>query len=1396
MNDLDTTSSTHDDVDPGELEIAVVGMAGRFPGADDVEQLWANLRDGVESIVRYSADELRAAGADPALTEHPGFVPAGAPLAGIEGFDAAFFGIPPREAALMDPQHRLFLECAWHALEHAGYDPAACPGRVGIYAGAALSTYLLCNLYRGQSLVAAEDGLQLMLGNDKDFMVSRASYKLGLRGPSCVIQTACSTSLVAVHMACQALLGGEADVALAGGASIMLPQGQGYVFQEGSILAPDGRCRAFDAEARGTVVGNGIGLVVLKRLIDARADGDTIHAVIKGSAVNNDGDLKVSFTAPRIDGQAEVIRAAHLAAGVDPATIGYVEAHGTGTPMGDPIEVAALHQAFGPLPPRSCALGSIKTNIGHLNTAAGIAGLIKAVLSLEHGVIPPTVGFTRPNPALELERGPFHVNARRIEWPAGATPRRAGVSSFGIGGTNAHVVLEEPGVLPREPSPVQPRLLVISARSEAALERATDRLADHLERHPELEPADVAYTLAHGRHAFAHRRALVCERLDEATVRLRGRDPHALVSGVADPARGVAFMFPGQGAQHAGMARGLYGSDRAFTEALDRCAELARPELGRDLRDVVLTAGGDDALANTALTQPALFAVEYALACSWQRVGIAPVAMIGHSVGEYVAACLAGVLALPAAITLVCTRARLMAALPAGAMLSVAAAAAEIVDRLPPHVELAADNGPRACVVSGPRAAIDAAEQALTAMGTGCRRLRVSHAFHSSMMDPLVDTLTSVVRHLELRPPAIPYVSNVTGTWITAAQATDPGYWFEHLRRPVRFAMGLGTLVRELRPTLLEVGPGRTLGALARQQPETHALPVLASLRHPQEDRSDVEHALRTLGQLFVAGHAIDWAAAHPPESARRVPLPGYAFEARRHWVAAAPWSVGASISSVEPEPSPQPARPVGTVVAPGDEHERAIHEIWRELLGSESLGIHDDFFELGGQSLLASQLCARVGQRFGVHVPVRALFHAPTVARLAAYLAAGRDELERDDRAVLLADAELDPAIVVEGARPAAADAATVLVTGATGFLGAFLVDALVSRTRAHIVCLARGDDPARVRQRILEHLHGLRLPVEAIAPRLEIVVGDLGAPGLGLQPAVLEELGERIDAIYHAGAWVNFTYPYAALRDANVLGTREIIRLACRGRIKPLHMISTAAVFASPEYDGGPPILEDAPVRGSTALRGYEQSKWVAEQLVVAAGARGLPTTIHRPATVTGHTRTGAANLRDFSLRMLLGCIELGAWPQLELRFSMAPVDHVAAAIVHLSGRPESVGKAFHCTHPHALTMPELVDVVADLGYPLPVVPYAEWRERLVGAVQARPDHPLTPFVPLFGVRHHEPSIAFDCRNVVAGLADGGLVCPPLDAAMLRATLSYLAETAPALSPSRPPRDANHRK
>ncbi|MEM9455615.1 MAG: thioester reductase domain-containing protein [Myxococcota bacterium] len=1395
-----TTDSTVSPADRDELEIAVVGMAGRFPGADDVEQLWANLRDGVESVTTFSDAELRAAGAPSSLCDQPGFVPAGAPLADVDCFDAPFFGISPREAELMDPQHRVFLECAWHALEHAGYDPRGCPGLVGVYAGAALSTYLLSNLYHGQSLLTDGDGFSMFLGNDKDFMASRVSYKLGLRGPSCVVQTACSSSLVAVHMACQALLGGEADMALAGGVSIMLPQGQGYLYQEGSIVSPDGHCRAFDANAGGTVIGNGVGLVVLKRLTDVIDDGDTIHAVIKGSAINNDGNIKVSFTAPRVDGQVDVIRAAHLVAGVEPATIGYVEAHGTGTPMGDPIEVAALNQAFGSLPRGTCALGSIKTNIGHLNTAAGIAGLIKAVLAVSHGQIPPSLGFRRANPAIDFDDGPFYVAERGQAWPSGSAPRRAGVSSFGIGGTNAHVVVEQAPASRGRSAPAGPQLLVLSARSEEALERATDRLALHLERHPELDLADVASTLATGRHAFSHRRAVVCEHLLDASRSLRARDPDALLFGVAEQERDLVFMFPGQGSQHVGMARGLHGVDPTFTSVFDRCAEQLRPLLGLDLREALYsTSASEDALAQTTLTQPALFCVEYALARAWQHHGVTPSAMIGHSVGEYVAACLAGVFSLSDALSLVVTRARLMAAQPPGAMLTVAHDAAEVAPLLPPGAEIAAENGPRACVVSGPFAALDAAERSLAAEGLTARRLKVSHAFHSAMMASLAEPLLNAMQRIELRPPAIPYISNVTGTWVTDQQATDPTYWFEHLRRPVRFSTGMGTILRELRPTLLEVGPGRTLGALARQRPESRGVPVLASMRHPREERADVEHWARTLGQLFVAGHTIDWAAVHPAGSRRRIPVPGYPFDRRRYWCdaragALVPRTNGPRDERPEDDRDIAPAarhpRPAGAsaYAPPRDEHERRICEIWQDLLGIERVGVHDDFFELGGQSLLASQLCARLGQQLEQPVPVRVLFEAPTIERLAARLAQGVAATKRPDHALPLADASLDLQLDLAGRPRVEGEASCVLLTGATGFLGAALVEELAARTRAQILCLVRGPDAGRARERLLDHLAGLRIATSLVEPRLEVVAGDLCQPRLGLRAADFDALARRVDAIYHAGAWVNFTYPYSVLRDTNVIGTRTIIHLACAHRLKPLHFISTAAVFSSSRYEKIRGIPEDAPVQGSADLRGYDQTKWVAEQLVSEARARGLPAAIYRPAAVTGHSRTGACNLRDLSLRMLLGCIELGAWPRLDMKFHMAPVDYVAGAIVHLSCKPESLGKAFHCTSARPVGLDQLVERVAALGYPLPVVPYQRWRERLVAATRARPDHPLAPFVPLFVESRLPPSIDLDCQNFTRGIADSDLVCPSLDAAALRTTFAYLAQADDELCPPAP--------
>jgi acyl transferase domain-containing protein len=902
------------------LEIAIVGMAGRFPGARDVEAFWRNLRDGVESVSFFSDDELLASGVPRAWLTDPRLVRAAAVLDEADLFDAAFFGYSPREAELMDPQQRVFLECAWEALEDAGYDSLRYPGLIGVYGGVGANRYAF-NLLSRPELIGAIGGQQLFISNDKDFLCTRVSYKLSLEGPSVVVQSACSTSLVAVHLACQALVAGECDLALAGGVAISFPQKTGYLYSEGGILSPDGHCRAFDRNARGSVGGQGVGLVVLKRLESALEDGDTIRAVILGSALNNDGAAKAGYTAPRVDGQARVIRSAHLAAEVDPATITYVETHGTATELGDPIEIAALTQAFRAGTDRRgfCALGSVKTNIGHLDNAAGIAGLIKVTLALQHRELPPSLHFEEPHPELHLAESPFCVQTQRAPWPAGPTPRRAGLSSFGIGGTNAHLVLEEAPPAPPAEAPARAwQILPLSARTEPALEKAMERLAGRLRRLAGagelLELMDVAYTLQVGRREMEHRAALVCRDLQEAAEILEERDPRRLRTGSAGPGRpSVAFLLPGLGDHHAGMGLGLYRGEPTFREAVDRCAEILRPELKLDLRellypergsepDMAAQAGdgsldlrrmlrpepraGDGGLERTALAQPALFVLEYALAQLWMSWGIRPRALLGYSLGEYTAACLAGVLPLEGALLLVARRARSIQALPAGAMLAVPLPEGELQPYLGADLSLAAVNGPALCVAAGPPEAVMELADRLAAEGILSRPLRTSHAFHSCMMEPVAAELRSLMRSLQLSPPSIPYLSNVTGTWIQAFEATDPDFWVRHLLQPVRFGDGVSEIFREPGWLLLEVGPGRSLGSLALQHAAAGPERVVAaSLSAEHERREDAEVLLEAVARLWLAGAPVDWQALHQGKRRRRVPLSTYPFERQRFWI-------------------------------------------------------------------------------------------------------------------------------------------------------------------------------------------------------------------------------------------------------------------------------------------------------------------------------------------------------------------------------------------------------------------------------------------------------------------------------------------------------------------------------
>jgi phthiocerol/phenolphthiocerol synthesis type-I polyketide synthase E len=881
------------------LGIAVIGMAGRFPGAENVDEFWRNLCAGVESVTYFSDEELRQAGVPEAELAEAHYVKAAPVLKDIELFDAGFFGYTPLEARLMDPQQRLLLEVAWEALENAGHAPqagASEEGPIAVFTGARMSTYLFYLLGQRAAL-QPQDRLLVEIGNDVSSLATRLSYRLDLRGPSYMVQTACSTSLAAVHLACQSLLLGECKMALAGASVVMVPHRVGYHHEPGSMLSPDGHCRPFDAGAGGTVFGSGVGMVVLKRLADAQADGERILAVVRGSAVNNDGAYKASFTAPSVEGQTEVILEALACAGVDADTVSYLEAHGTGTPLGDPIEILALTNAYRASTDRRgfCQLGTVKGNLGHLDAAAGMAGFIKTVLALGHRQLPPSLHFTKPNPQIDFPASPFVVNTQLRPW-TGPAPLRAGVSAFGFGGTNTHVILEE--APPAEPSTKSERpwqLLVWSARSAAALEAATADLAAWLRQHLETPLADVAFTLQVGRRDFDHRRVLVCRSTEEAAAALEARASERLLTGVRKSGEPpVAFLFPGQGAQHANMARELYETEPVFREEVDRALAALRPHLGFDLGPLLFPApsGVEEAnrrLTETALTQPALFVIEYALARLWMSWGLKPEAMIGHSIGEYVAACLAGVFSLEDALGLVAARGRLMQGLPAGGMLSVPLSEAEVVPLLASYggrLALAAVNGPALCVVAGPLEAVAALEERLAAGDVPARRLHTSHAFHSQMMEPIVEEFAGLVRRVKRSAPQIPYVSNVTGTWITAEEATDPRYWARHLREAVRFGRGVETLLATPGRILLEVGPGQTLGTLARQQPAAADHLVLATLRHPQrQEMSDAAQILLSLGRMWLAGAPVAWKALHARERRCRVPLPTYPFERQRYWV-------------------------------------------------------------------------------------------------------------------------------------------------------------------------------------------------------------------------------------------------------------------------------------------------------------------------------------------------------------------------------------------------------------------------------------------------------------------------------------------------------------------------------
>jgi phthiocerol/phenolphthiocerol synthesis type-I polyketide synthase E len=980
--------------------IAVVGMAARFPGANTLSGFWDNLRRGEESIVTLSEDDLLAEGIpEKALANHA-YVRRAALMDGIDEFDADFFGFTPQVARSTDPQHRLFLQTAWHAIEDAGYDPADIEGSVGVYATSTTSGYLLHNIMSnhdpnvvmGQGITF--DMVNLSLQNDKDYLATKVAHAFNLRGPALSVQTACSSALVAVHLACQSILNGECEMALAGGASLRIPHHVGYWYAPGSMVSPTGHCRPFDVRSDGTIFGSGVGVVVLKALQDAVDEGDRIHAVIRGSALNNDGATKMTYAAPNAAGQADVIAEAQAIADVDSSTVSYIETHGTGTPLGDPIEIEGLRQAFAvseETRPGPCYVGSVKSNIGHLESAAGIASLIKAILCLKHRAIPATLHYTSPNPELHLDRGPFAVRSEYGPWEWDGV-LRAGVSSFGVGGTNAHVVLEEAPAVPMSTPQPGPQVLLMSARSTEALQQSRSALAAELSG-AEVSMADVAYTLTRRRKDDVRMAAVVKDQQDAITMLAAAEhDNVAIVESApsTDNSDHAVFLFPGQGAQHIGMARGLYESEPVFAEHFDRCASGFGDELGVDLRAAIFDGTARD-LERTDRTQPALFTVEYALAKLFETYGVRPAALAGHSIGEYVAGTIAGVFDIETAIKVVSMRARLMHAAPRGVMVAVALSPDALAEHLGDDVDIAAINEPGGCVVAGSEESIRQFSDRLAERGIVARRVRTSHAFHSRLMDSMIPEFTGFLSRQTLREPQIPLLSNVTGTWLAAGEATNPATWARQVRSTVRFSDEVDVLLADPNRILVEVGPGGTLTASATRHPKwSSGHRAVRLMRHHAQNRDDRDAFLLSLGQLWEAGVEVDWAPLRGGQRPQLLTLPGYPFERQRHWIehrVTSGWVAEAAVTN-------------GTAASAGaaeatqagkngqSSMETTLQRIWGQCLGLSSVDRKANFFELGGDSLVAISVAMTAGNE-GLDLTPQDLYDNQTVAALAKALTA-----------------------------------------------------------------------------------------------------------------------------------------------------------------------------------------------------------------------------------------------------------------------------------------------------------------------------------------------------------------------------------------------------------------------
>lgn len=1292
------------------FEIAVVGMSGRFPGAENIDEFWENLKNGIESISFFSKDEDESKYDNPELTEHPNYINAKGIIENIEYFDADFFDCLPREAEIMDPQLRFLYECAWEALEVAGYNPMNYKGRIGSYIGVTQDLNWLVKVLKYKSGL----GMNEISLNSSEFFSTRLSYKLNLRGPSLTVQTACSTSLVAIHLACQGLISGECSMALAGGVKLAYPQKSGYIYQEGSINSKDGHCRAFDIHASGTVGGNGAGIVLLKRLEDAIKDGDYIYSVIKGSAINNDGIEKVGYTAPSPKGQAEVIRAALQMAEVEAESISYVETHGTGTRLGDPIEIDGLKTAFNSRTKGYCRLGSVKTNIGHLDNAAGVAGFIKSTLALKNRQIPPSLNFTAPNPNIDFANSPFIVNTELMEWKNEKYPLRAGVSSFGIGGTNAHVVLEEAPQIKYEERGRKYKLITLSARTNSALEKMTVNLVQYLERNQQVNLNDVAYTLHVGRKTFKNKRMLVCSSVDEAIEELASIESSKVKTMTMENIKkDIVFMFPGQGSQYVNMGYELYLIEPIFKKEIDRCFDILTKLENYDIKSILYnddSMGEKSKIINrTEYTQPIIFIFEYSLAKLLNNWGIKQDIMIGHSIGEYVAACLSGVLALEDALYLVYNRGKLMQSLPQGSMLSIPESEEKLKELIGDKVSIAAVNGQAYCVISGTNQEIDTIDKYLSELGYNTKRLHTSHAFHSAMVEPILEEFRTKLKDIKFDKIKIPYISNLTGKLITYEEASNPDYWVKHLRNTVRFHDGVSEIAKKSDYIYLEVGPGNTLSSIVKQYLKGDLKKaVLNTVRHTKEAKADSYYLLNSLGYLSLLGVDIDWKSFYSTEKRHRLPLPTYPFERKRFFIDN---NVQISftnnkLSNRNEESLKVYERPENDIryTPPRSEKEQKIIDAFEQVLGINKISINEDFFEIGGDSIMAMEVVSKLKKDFYIHV--NNIFEWPNAIELAKNITFNKDNLDmlisrlkntntqstfstsdevEFEKELRIYRKNIEQYSIIN--KEDIIKYNNILLTGSTGYLGTYLLREILEHTDSKVHLIIRGNSEEEARTRIIDKMNYYfdKNLYEKYITRIAVYIGDLTKEHLSICDNTYKFLCEKIDCIINSAANVSHFGKYEDSYEANVLTTKRLIEFARTGKTKDFNHISTLGVAeGNIENVTLKAFTEDDCDVNQHMTAVYPKSKLEAEKLLYSERERGLCVNIFRIGNILFDSTTGKfqSNKEQNAIYSIIkSFVKLGLIPEgFGSNTIISCVDYISEAILLLFNKAALRNETYH--------------------------------------------------------------------------------------------------------------------